>query len=286
MRGLIEGSTVGLVTDSVSQIPTSLAQRLGVTVVPALVSLNGVSYREGLELSADDYWYRSASQPDLTVSTSQPSPGDLAEAYSVLAEAGATSIVSVHVGQDYSGTLNSARIAADQVDVDVHIVDSQNASFGITGCVWSAADSRAAGDPAAVVAVKARAAAGSIGTTFILDGLEQARAAGRVDNLEDRAKSKPGATAVFAGYGAALDVVGEAGSVDELCQLMAAQFCGRGLVRVGISLADPLTRVYSTGIERLLSGQPEVVEIIHYRVGPSVAAYTGPGTAGGYWFPA
>lgn len=39
-----------------------------------------------------------------------------------------------------SGTLNSARLAAQMVDVPVRMVDSGTASFGISCCAWAAAD--------------------------------------------------------------------------------------------------------------------------------------------------
>ena len=44
---------IGLVTDSASQIPPSLASRLGVQVVPITVTIDGIESREGVDLSAE-----------------------------------------------------------------------------------------------------------------------------------------------------------------------------------------------------------------------------------------
>ena len=78
------------------------------------------------------------------MSTSQPSPGAFGRCYRDLVEAGVDEIVSVHVGAEVSGTVNAASVAADLVEVPVHVVDSGTASFGVTVCVWRAAEVLAA----------------------------------------------------------------------------------------------------------------------------------------------
>ena len=37
-------------------------------------------------------------------------------------------------------------------------------------------------------------------------------------------------------------------------------------------------------MERRLADRPNVVDLVRYRVGPSVGAFTGPGAAGGFWY--
>ena len=37
-------------------------------------------------------------------------------------------------------------------------------------------------------------------------------------------------------------------------------------------------------MEALLVDRPNVVDLVRYRVGPSVGAFTGPGAAGGFWY--
>ena len=136
---------IGFVTDSASQIPAPLAADLGVIVVPVIVTLDGVDHREGVDLTAEDFWARLDGPELPAVSTSQPSPGAFLDAYGDAVAAGATEIVSVHVGADVSGTVNAARLAADETSVPVHVVDSGTASFGVTACLWRAADALTAG---------------------------------------------------------------------------------------------------------------------------------------------
>ena len=274
---------IALVTDSSSQIPADLADRLGVEVVPVTVSIDGVDHREGIDLDADGFWARFGGEDLPEVSTSQPSPGEIAAVYRRLADAGATEIVSVHVGGAHSGTLNAARLAANSVDVAVHLVDTGTASFGITCCVWEAAAALAAGASAEAAADRARATAPTIGTTFIIQALDFARRGGR---LATRLESDHDGVMVLGGVGGAIDLLATGRSVDELCDLMVAPFVADGVpIRAGVSLADPATAVFTEGIEARLRVDPRCVDLVRYRVGPSIAAHTGPGTAGGFWYP-
>lgn len=275
---------IALVTDSASQIPADLAARLGAHVVPIVVTVDGADLREGVDLTADDFWARIEHGVVPNVATSQPSPGEIADVYGAAIAAGATEIVSVHVGADVSGTVNSARLAAALVTVPVHVVDSGTASFGVTACLWRAADAIAAGASAGEAASIAAAFAPSIGTSFILQGLDFARAGGRFDEtLPDDADD----VIVLAGHGTALEVVGSAREAAALCDLIVAPFVASGRpVRAGVGLADDSTTELTEMIEARLVAHELVTEVVRYRVGPSIAAHTGPGTAGGFWWPA
>jgi fatty acid-binding protein DegV len=228
-------------------------------------------------------WARFATGAPPEVKTSQPSPGAFVDTYRRLLDRGATEIVSVHVSESYSGTINSARLAADAVDARVHVVDSGTASFGITFGVWDAATAIAAGTPAAEVAERVASLAPTIRTAFILQALEFARAGGRLGlELPDPS----GEVVVLAGSGADLDVVATGRTVDQLCDLIVDELLAvPGHLRVGVCLADPATVPFTEGIESRLTASGRAIELVRYRVGPSIAAHTGPGTAGGFAYP-
>ena len=275
---------IGFVTDSASQIPATLAADLDVAVVPVLVTIDGVDHREGVDLTADEFWHRLGGAAVPEVATSQPSPGEIAAVYADLVAHGATEIVSVHVGADLSGTVNAARLAAEQAGVAVHVVDSGTASFGVTACLWEAVLAARRGADAATAAATAAEIAPRIGTSFILQGLDFARSGGRFDLLlPDEADD----VIVLAGHGTALDVVGAGRDLDTLCDQIVAPFLAEGRpMRAGVGLADDATLPITERIEARLRESELVVDLVRYRVGPSIAAHTGPGTAGGFWWPA
>lgn len=56
-------------------------------------------------------------------------------------------------------------------------------------------------------------------------------------------------------------------------------------LRVGLSVADPGARPIVEALRRSLEASPAHLELLEYRVGPSVGAHTGPGTAGAVHHP-
>jgi len=273
---------IGLVTDSSSQIPDSLIERFDVRVVPLIINVDGEEFHEGVDILPGEFWARFADGHMPVVKTSQPSPGAFLSVYRELAAQGCTDIVSVHVGEQHSGTINSARLAAEMVEPTVHVVDSGTASFGVSCCVWEAGEVIAGGGTAAEATRRVLDVAPRIGTAFIIQALDFARSGGRIDP-----ELPPGAEGVIvlAGHGSDFDVVATASTVDELCDLMVGHFLADGgAIRAGVCLADPATIDFTEGIEQRLGGADVEVEMVRYLVGPSIAAHTGPGTAGGFWY--
>ena len=270
-----------IVTDSNSQLPPELRDRYGIEVVPITVTVDGVEYREGIDLDADGFYALWADgQPE--VSTSQPSPGAFIEVYERLAGEGATEILSIHVAADLSGTLNSARLAADAVDIPVRLVDTDTMSFGISCCVWEAAEVLRTGGSVEEAARTAEKLAPAIGSVTILQALDFTRGQGRmVDHLPEGADGIP----VLAFVDGDSEVLGEGRSIDELAQLMVDRMTSSGeRVRVAVCIADASARPFWEAMEELLAERPNVVDLVRYRVGPSVGAFTGPGAAGGVWY--
>ena len=62
---------IGFVTDSASQIPGELAVALGAVVVPVTVNVDGIDHREGVDLSADEFWRRIEGSALPAITTSQ-----------------------------------------------------------------------------------------------------------------------------------------------------------------------------------------------------------------------
>lgn len=76
---------VKIVTDSVSDIPASVVTELGITVIPVLVRFGEEVYRDGIDLTTDQFYDRLVHSKFLP-STSVPAPAVFAETYDRLAE--------------------------------------------------------------------------------------------------------------------------------------------------------------------------------------------------------
>lgn len=130
---------VRVVTDSGSDIPEDLVQELGITVVPLTVSFGSTSYRDGVDISGDEFYTRLTLEETMPT-TSQPSVGSFVEVYQPIKESG-DEILSIHVSSKLSGTLNSATQAAAQEELGplIELVDSSQASMGVGFSVIAAA---------------------------------------------------------------------------------------------------------------------------------------------------
>jgi DegV family protein with EDD domain len=117
------------VTDSGTDLSLTAAEmaELNIHVVPLTVTLDEISYQEGLDIQPEAF-YRLQEASDNMPTTSQPSAGELAEVYRELAKSD-PEIMSIHISSGLSGTYNAARLAAGLVpEANVIVVDTKTLS--------------------------------------------------------------------------------------------------------------------------------------------------------------
>lgn len=274
---------LGFCTDSGAQLPHDLLSRYEIAVVPLTVTVDGVDHQEGIDLDADEFYDRFVRGEHPSVHTAAPPPGRFLEAWGDLAARGATEIVSIHTGSEVSSTLDAAHIAAEMAPVPVHLVDSHTASFAVGCCTWEAAEVAARGASAEEAIAVAEKVAATVGNVFVVAALDLVRAGGRLAAGIKEEDAIP----VLSLVDGKIRPIGRAASLDDACDQMAAHVLGLGLgLRVGLSIADRAAAPMWEGLEARLVGRPEVRELVRYRVGPSVGAHSGPGTAGAVAYPA
>ncbi|MDP8954298.1 MAG: DegV family protein [Actinomycetota bacterium] len=273
---------IALVTDSNSQLPPELAERYGVEVVPLNVTVDGESFLEGVDLDADGFYARFAGGYRPEVATSQPSPGRFASVFEELAGRGVEEILAVHVGSAVSGTVNSARLAAESAAVPVRIVDTGTVSFGVACCVWEAGEALAAGGSVEEAASVAEKVGTRVRTIFTVGALDLARAGGRLSSGDDGARE---GVPLLTMAGAGMQVVGRVEDLEAAVDAMASYVVAAGPgLRAAVGIADDGAAPLAHALEERLAGADEVREVLRYRIGPSVGAHTGPGTAGAFFY--
>ncbi len=131
---------VRIVTDSTSDIPDDVAERLGITVIAQNVHVGTQTFKDNVTITPDDFYSMLASSPELP-KTSQASPGDFKEVYDSLGE-DADGIVSIHISSKVSGTYNSAVQGAAQTSTacPVEAIDTAQVSMGLGVVVAAAAE--------------------------------------------------------------------------------------------------------------------------------------------------
>jgi DegV family protein with EDD domain len=272
--------TVALVTDSNAQMPEALRGRYDVRVVPLTVVIDGEAFQEGVDIATPAFYecLRAGAQ----VSTAAPSPGDVIKVYEEAAAAGATEILSIHIGSNTSATVNAVKLAVGASPVPVEVVDTGTASFAVACCVWAAGEALAAGGAIVAAADRAREVASTVGNVFIVGALDLARRGGRLAADAQQGEGLPVLALADGQMHAIAQVHDGEGAVDAMTEYVRETAGGRPQrVGVGDAVAADLAQAYETRLREL----PEVTELVRYEIGPSVGAHTGPGTVGACFFP-
>jgi len=137
--------TIRIVTDSASDIPSEVARKLGISIVPLTVSFGKEVYRDGIDLNAEEF-YSKLVQGKTHPITSQPSIGNFIDVYKALAQK-SDEIISIHLSNKLSGTYNAALLAKEAMTKDcrIEVVDSKSVSMGLGLTVIAAAKAVQAG---------------------------------------------------------------------------------------------------------------------------------------------
>lgn len=128
------GRTVAVVTDSSADLPSAWAREHGVEVVPLQIVVGDRTYRDGEELGPTELLELLRDPETPRPTTSQATPGAFLEAYRRALDGGARQLLGVFLSGAVSGTLGSARAAAERLELadrDRRIVDSRTGSLGL-----------------------------------------------------------------------------------------------------------------------------------------------------------
>ena len=130
---------IRIVTDSACDLPDEIIKEQDITVVPLYINVGEESYLDGVDLTREEF-YRNLPGYTSAPKTATPSVATFLHAYERLAEEGARAILSIHLSETLSATINSARTAAEQFTrIPVTVLDSTQLSLGAGFLVEKAA---------------------------------------------------------------------------------------------------------------------------------------------------
>lgn len=177
-------SRIRIAADSVCDLPAKLVDLLDVSIIPTYVNIGGESIPDdGASLDRARFFRDLPSMASLPT-TAAPSPGDAEAFYQAILDDGAEHIVSIHVPEKLSGTLNAMRLGAQSVgEARVTLVDSLQLTFGIGFQVWAAAELAAQGAALETILDAIERVRLHTRVYAIIDTMEYLRRSGRVNAL-------------------------------------------------------------------------------------------------------
>lgn len=131
-------SKIHIVTDSTSDLRPDVIEKYDLHVVPLNIQIGGESYLDRVDLQPQEFLELMKKTPELPKS-SQPAPGIFKELYDRLGEDGGQ-VLSIHMTGGMSGTVESARTAAQLTNTDVTVIDSRYISYALSFQVIEAAE--------------------------------------------------------------------------------------------------------------------------------------------------
>ena len=176
--------TVKIVTDSVADLPSQVVNELGITVIPINIRFGEEVYRDGVDLTADEF-YDKLKHSKIFPATSVPSPATFAQAYDKLAEE-TDEILAIMVSSRLSATYEVAlqSIGLMKRKCRVEVIDSRTATMAQGFIVMKAAQAAKAGASLDEVMEVTRKNIPRVDFHAAFDTLEYLRRGGRIGKAQ------------------------------------------------------------------------------------------------------
>ncbi|MCW2862657.1 MAG: hypothetical protein JWP48_4365 [Actinoallomurus sp.] len=270
-------AAVAIVTDSTAYLPDEVVAEHGVRVVPLQVAVGADVREEGRGRTASD-----TVREWRAVTTSRPSPERFERVYEEAAGAGAAAVASIHLSGEMSGTIDSARLAAEGASIPVQVVDSRSIGMGLGFGVMAAAEAAASGAGLDAVADAAMRRVRATRSLFYVDTLEHLRRGGRIGAAASLLGSalmiKP-LLRVTGGRIAPLEKVRTTSRALARLEELAVDLAGDREVDVAVQHVAASSRAAALA-DRLRERIPRLFELYVGEAGPVVGAHVGPGMLG------
>ncbi len=170
---------IAVITDSTNDLPKEFIEKYGIRIVPLTIVWGDKQYLDGVEITPEEFYSRLGTIPQHPT-TSQPAPRDFLAAYDQVRAEGASEILVITISGAMSGTIESARAAAENYPIPVHIVDSKSNSMSLGWEVLAAVRARETGAGIEEMKEAVEAVRNNLHFHIVLDTLEYLVKGGRI----------------------------------------------------------------------------------------------------------
>jgi DegV family protein with EDD domain len=281
----LTGANTAIVLDSTADFPDAQRHYANWRVVPLYVSFGAESFKDGVDLSAAEFYERLRTATELP-KTSQPTPDDFLACYSALG--GYERILSIHIAASLSGTFQSASTAAAQLgDGRVRTIDSQTASAAITMLALAIQRRLERGTTDEEVDAVVVRYLGGHGLLFTVDTLEFLARGGRIGRARAFAGQlmhvKPILSIQNGEVVPVKRVRGNRRAFEEFVDALESETEDGPSLRIGLADADAPERTAELA-DLVQDRRPRATIEVQTSLGAVIGAHAGPGTVGFFWF--
>jgi DegV family protein with EDD domain len=274
-----------IVLDSTADFPDAQQHYLNWRVVPLYVNFGTESFKDGVDLSAQQFYERLRGSPQLPT-TSQPTPADFLAAYEELAEY--ERIFSIHIASNLSGTFQSATTAAGMLGGDkVRTIDTESASVVESMLALAIQRRLERGTTDEEIDALLERYLRDHGLLFTVDTLEFLARGGRIGRAKAFAGQLMNVKPILSIRGGEVVPVkrvrGNRKAFQEFVDALDTQTRDEPGLRIGIAHADAPERMIE--LEKMVRDRrPQAAIEVETSLGAVIGAHAGPGTVGFFWF--
>ena len=277
----LTAANTAIVLDSTADFPDAAERFANWRVVPLYVNFGTESFRDGVDLTAEQFYARLPTSPALPT-TSQPTPADFRAAYEELG--GYERILSIHIAASLSGTFQSAGIAADE---RVRTIDSETASAAIAMLALAIQRRLERGTTDEEVDALVARYKASHGLLFTVDTLEFLARGGRIGRAKAFAGEllnvKPILSIRDGEVVPVKRVRGNRKAFQEFVDAVQTQTVDGPDLRFGIAHADAPERAAEL-VKMVRDLRSQATIEMETSLGAVIGAHSGPGCVGFFWF--
>lgn len=175
---------IAIVTDSTAYLPKDVRERLGIRMIPLSVIFGDETYREEIDMTADEFFVKIKQNPKLPT-TSQPSVGEFVDLFTAIREEGYEAVISIHLSSGISGTYQGAVTAGTMVEgLRVYAYDSEISCMAQGFYAIEAAEMAKAGKMPEEILARLDEMKRTLRAYFMVDDLSHLQRGGRLTGAQ------------------------------------------------------------------------------------------------------
>lgn len=271
---------IAVVTDSTCDLPKVLAEKMGITVIPLHVVIGHETFRDGVDIKAEEF-YRLLALAKKLPTTTQPTPYEFRQAYSRLLE-DYDRVLSLHISSKLSGTIQAANHAAAEFGDRVITWDTKSVTLGVGLQAHAAAEALIAGADLSDVLELLGKMRDTMTLLFTLDTLEYLRKGGRIGAAASLLGSVLNIKPIIKCEDGYYHAFGKARSQKRALKMIIKRLVELGEVQPvkRFAIGHGMARASGEYLQRELTKAFKIQTEVFTQVGPVMAAHTGPGAIG------
>ena len=273
-----------VVLDSTADLPDASERHPNWRTVHLYVRFGDETFREYVDLSAEEFYRRLRASPEPPRS-SQPSPADFEVVFESLA--GFERIICVLLPEALSGTIKSARLAAEPLGDRVLVIDSGVISGGavlLAECIQRRLERGTTEEEIHALLERFRREHGLLFTVDTLDYLVRGGRVGKAAGLAGQLLSVKPILSITDGEVTPLKRVrGRAKALAALADIFEESTRDEPTLHVGVAHADAERDVEDLAARVRAKRRQASFDFVT-ELGPVIGTHGGPGTLGLFWY--